>query len=91
MSEEVKASVKASPDTEGLPEEEFSSLMESISTAAPLLRGLGGALTGKPSEACSVREKFLLSLKPYLSPERAAAVDYLVRIARLGDILHTLK
>ena len=91
MSEEAKAKAEATSEAKGLPEEEFSSLMESISTAAPLLRGLGGALTGKPSEGCAVREKLLLSLKPYLSPERAAAVDYLVRISRLGDILRTFK
>ena len=91
MSEQAKVPPGAPAEQAGLPEEEFSSLMDSISAAAPLLRGLGGALTGKRSEACAVREKFLLSLKPYLSPERSAAVDYLVRIARLGDILHTLK
>jgi hypothetical protein len=91
MSEERKTPPEEPTEQGGLPEEEFSSLMDSISTAAPLLRGLGGALTGQRSEACAVREKFLLSLKPYLSPERSAAVDYLVRVARLGDILHTLK
>ena len=91
MNEEAKASIDAATEPSGLPDDEFSSLMESISAAAPLLRGLGGALTGKHSEACSVREKFLLSLKPYLSPSRCEAIDYLVRIARLGDILHSLK
>ena len=74
----------------GLSDEEFSSLMESVSAAAPLLQGLGGVLNGKRSQACLVREKFLLSLKPYLSPSRCEAIDYLVRIARLSDILRTL-
>ncbi len=82
--------VSASTEPTGLSDEEFSSFMDSISAAAPLFGNLGGMLGGKRSEACCVRENFLLSLKPYLSPARCEAVDYLVRIARLGDILHTL-
>lgn len=94
MSEEARAprdapEVSAAEQT-GLSDAEFSSFMESISTAAPLLQGLGGVFGGKRSEACCVRENFLLSLKPYLSPARCEAVDYLVRIARLGDILRRL-
>lgn len=85
-----EAQKDTSPRTDGLSDEEFSSFMESINTMAPLLKGLGGALGGKRSEACAVREAFLLSLKPYLSPTRCQAVDYLVRIARIGDILRTL-
>ena len=84
------AQADTAPKTDGLSEEEFSSFMESINTMAPLLKGLGGVLGGKRSEACAVREAFLLSLKPYLSPARCEAVDYLVRIARIGDILRTL-
>ncbi len=85
-----EAQKDTSPRTDGLSDEEFSSFMESINTMAPLLKGLGGIFGGKRSEACAVREAFLLSLKPYLSPTRCEAVDYLVRIARIGDILRTL-
>ncbi|MBR2311767.1 MAG: hypothetical protein IKA46_00555 [Clostridia bacterium] len=99
MNEETRAP-RAAPEAEaahevkdapaGLSEAEFSSFMESLNTMAPLLGGLGSVLGGKRSEACAVREAFLLSLKPYLSPTRCEAVDYLVRIARIGDILRTL-
>ena len=75
---------------EGLSEAEFSSLLESIGAMSPILKGLGGVLGGKRSEACCRRESFLLSLKPYLSPTRCEAVDYLVRIGRLGDALRNL-
>lgn len=75
----------------GLDEEAFSSLLGSIGTMAPLLKSLGGVLGAKPSPACAAREHLLLSLKPYLSPTRCEAVDYLVRIARLGDIIHSLE
>ena len=75
----------------GFPDEEFSSLLESINTMAPLLKGLGGVLNGKHSERCQRREALLLSLKPYLSQTRCEAIDYLVRIARLQDALRTLR
>ena len=81
---------RAQGEGEGLSDAEFSSLLDGINTMAPLLKGLGGVLGGKRSEACCNRESFLLSLKPYLSPTRCEAVDYLVRIARLGDALRTL-
>ena len=94
MSEEVRAPRDAPEasvaEPAGLSDAEFSSLIESIGTAAPLLQGLGGMLGGKRSEACCLRESFLLSLKPYLSEGRCEAVDYLVRIGRLGDILRRL-
>lgn len=75
----------------GLPDEEFSSLLESIHTMEPLLKGLGGVLGGKRSEPCQRREALLLSLKPYLSQTRCEAIDYLVRIARLQDALRSLR
>ena len=79
------------PHTEGLSDEDFSSLLESINTMAPLLKGIGGVFSGKRSEHCQRREALLLSLKPYLSPTRCEAIDYLVRIARLQDALRTLR
>lgn len=91
MSEGVERDLsREQGESEGLSDAEFSSLLDSINTMAPLLKGLGGVLGGKRSEACCRRESFLLSLKPYLSPTRCEAVDYLVRIARLGDALRTL-
>ena len=76
---------------QGLSDEDFSSLLESINTMAPLLKGIGGVFGGKRSEHCQRREALLLSLKPYLSPTRCEAIDYLVRIARLQDALRTLR
>lgn len=87
----------------GLPEEEFSKLMQSVSTMAPLLKGFlsvgappkppegdhhGG---GGPHRLCAKREALLLSLKPYLSPSRCEAVDYLIRLARVGDAIRALQ
>ena len=75
----------------GLDEAAFASLLGGLDAASPLLRSLGGVLGAKPSPACTAREHLLLSLKPYLSPARCEAVDYLVRVARLGDIIRSLE
>ena len=97
------------PNTEpqGLPEEEFSKLLQSVSTMAPLLKGFfppkgdfdrGGheGDTHAPplqggKDHCRRREALLLALKPYLSPERCAAVDYLIRLARVGDAIRAMQ
>ena len=96
-------------EPEGLPEEEFSRLLQSVSAMAPLLKGFfppkgdfdhGGHekrddLHEPPFQGgrdpCRRREALLLALKPYLSPERCAAVDYLIRLARVGDAIRALQ
>lgn len=87
----------------GLPDEEFARLIESVSTMAPLLKGfLSVGAPPKPPEfeghgergaphACARREALLLSLKPFLSPSRCEAVDYLIRLARVGDAIRALQ
>ena len=37
------------------------------------------------------RDNLLLALKPFLSPERCQAIDSMLRIAKLGEILGQLK
>ena len=73
---------------EGLPEEEFARLLDGIGKVTPLLGKLTGG--GALSPAARGRESALLALKPYLSPTRCEAVDYLVRIARISDALRAL-
>ena len=93
MSEEKSTEVSVSAAQEpGIPEEEFASVMNSIDSFAPLLRGIfGKGPSGKRSGACAGREALLIALKPYLSPARCAAVDYLVRIGRITDAIRTLQ
>ena len=84
---------------DGLPEAEFAELLQSVSAMAPLLKGLLGRSTAppespevrEPPSACRRREALLLALKPYLSGERCEAVDYLIRLARVGDAIRALK
>ena len=88
-----EADVVAEKAGEGLSEEDFSALLSGLSGAAPLLQNLVGTLPlfGKKSGACVGREALLLALKPYLSPARCEAVDYLIRLGRIGDTLRALK
>ena len=85
---------------EGLPPEEFEALMTSVTRMAPLLKGFLGKGEGPPSppkgdgdnrRGCDRREALLCSLKPYLSPEKCAAVDYLIRLSRVGDAIRALQ
>lgn len=78
----------------GVSDEEFSSLMQGISTMAPLMKGLlgqGGHEEGARGECCARREALLCALKPYLSPQRCAAADYLLRLWRVGDAVRGLR
>ena len=84
---------------EGLSDAEFSALMQKIDAVAPLVRGLFPTVGGSPDSGGAAagqagdrnREALLRALKPYLSPERRAAVDYLIRLARIGDALRALR
>ena len=91
-------------EQEGLPEEEMANLMQTVSAVAPLLKGFlapsAGISTQGESPAphgggredyCKRREGLLLALKPYLSPARCEAIDYLIRLSRVGDAIRNLQ
>lgn len=97
MAEEEKA-----PTGEGLPEEEFARMLQGVSTMAPLLKGFFQKESPPPHSrgegehdshrsGCVRREALLLALKPYLSPARCEAVDYFIRLARVGDAIRALQ
>ena len=69
----------------GLPEGEFADVMAGIDKAAPLLRAISGKVEG--SAGPSHRQALLHALKPYLSPARREAADYLLRLWRMGELL----
>ena len=71
----------------GLPEGEFARVMADIDKAAPLLR----AISGKEQGGTSSRHKALLcALKPYLSPTRCEAADYLLRLWQMGELIKNM-
>lgn len=49
-----------------------------------------GKLPPPKSHENDSRSALLCAMKPYLSADRRQAVDYIVRLGRLGDILKTL-
>jgi hypothetical protein len=44
----------------------------------------------KHSPSADSRTALLCAMKPYLSRDRQNAIDYIVKIGKLGDILKTL-
>ena len=77
-------------------------LMTSAGTSAPASMPQGEAvqvsalpedtptLAVKRSPGAESRTALLCAMKPYLSRDRQNAIDYIVKIGRLGDILKTL-
>lgn len=64
----------------------------------PMLQGGASAEAAAPTSApvhaspqASCRDDLLLALKPFLSSERAAAIDLLLRLGKLGSVLNALK
>ena len=71
----------------GLPADEFADMMAGIDKAAPFLR----ALSGKEQDGATSRHKALLcALKPYLSPARREAAEYLLRLWAVGELLKNI-
>ena len=73
-------------------------LPQLISTLAPLMQASTAAkaedavpTAAKPHTPAQDRDQLLLALKPFLSSERCAAVDSILRIAHLGSLLGQLK
>ncbi len=58
--------------------------------AVPVLSSDAPASATKHSPNADSRTALLCAMKPYLSRDRQNAIDYIVKIGRLGDILKTL-
>ena len=68
----------------GLPDKEFADVMAGIDKAAPLLRALSGKGEGSASNP---HHALLCAMKPYLSPARREAADYLLRLWQVGEFI----
>lgn len=79
-SEAAEASEAAAPAS--APER----LPEAISALAPLLSGEGI----KHSKRDNDRACLLRALKPYLSPGRSEAIDYIIKFSSIADLLKNL-
>ena len=79
------AAIAESAPSEALP-------TEAISALAPLLSGLGGIKKGAPPSAKKddPRICLLLALKPYMSASRCEAIDTMIRLSTISEVLRGL-
>ena len=71
----------------------MAKLPEVIEVLRPMLSGDATKAPLKESkyDAASRRTALLFALKPYLSPHRCEAIDYIVRISKMGDLMKNIK
>ena len=60
-----------------------------LATLAPMLSRLGSAAHSAPKKEDS-RECLLIALKPYLSKERCEAIDQMLKIGRITELLKNM-
>ncbi len=64
---------------------------EAISALAPMLSGLSGIKKGaSPSKSNDPRICLLVALKPYLSAHRCEAIDTMIRLSTISEVLRGL-
>ena len=56
----------------------------------PMLMSTLGPMLGKNSGKKDEKTALLLALKPYMSPQRCEAIDMLVTLGRIGEIMRQL-
>ena len=57
----------------------------------PALMGALGAVSGSSSGKKDDKTTLLLALKPYMNPQRCDAIDKLIMLSRLGEVMHQLR
>ena len=78
-----ETSALPAPNSAGAPD-----LGELIKGIAPMMSRLnGGEKRSSPSCEADRREALLCALKPYVSDGRREAIDYIIRISQVSDIL----
>lgn len=64
-----------------------------MATIAPILNGGGDKKQDEKKDhgrPCDRRIALLCALKPYLSPRRCEAIDYIIKLDRIGSLLSNL-
>ena len=91
MSEREGAELpKAELPGTGVSDEEFADVMAGIDKAAPLLRAISGKTGDAGGGKTSHHRALLYAMKPYLSPARCEAADYLLRLWQVGEFLKNM-
>ena len=86
--EKVEDSVQAASalDTDAM----MQRLPQMMKLLSPMLSGGGAKSQGSSAAPSDKRTCLLLAIKPYLSPERCEAIDYIVKFSKLSEILKTI-
>ncbi|MBQ9086353.1 MAG: hypothetical protein IJY47_04110 [Clostridia bacterium] len=63
---------------------------DSLAALSPMLSKLSQAKHTAPRREKDARSDLLCALKPYLSPGRQEAIDYMIRISQISDLLKHL-
>ena len=66
-----------------------SKLPELMANAAPIIAALSGGKGGKQPD--DDRTRLLCALKPYVNSHRRDAIDTMVQIARISEVIKTVK
>lgn len=98
VAETAPASSTSSPEASAVPAASIDSLLsnpdimsklpEMISVIKPLM---SGNHEGKSSHAFDKRLALLAALKPYLSPKRCEAIDYIAKMSKLSETFKEMK
>lgn len=88
----VSAEATEAEQTSTSPSQPAPDLSALATSLVPLMSGLGGGSRSysKKSDNCSEterREALLCALKPYVSESRREAIDYIIRISRISELL----
>ena len=62
-------------------------LPEIMSMLAPVLQQNGGAGSDKAHAVSDKRACLLNAMKPYMSPQRCEAIDYIIKFSQISEIL----
>ena len=65
-------------------------LPQMMKLLSPMLSGGGAKGQGSSAVPSDKRTCLLLAIKPYLSPERCEAIDYIVKFSKLSEILRAI-
>lgn len=79
---------KASSDTQKDSEDSSAKLPEIMASVAPAIAALYGKGGNQPTDD---RTRLLCALKPYLNPRRKDAIDTIVKLAGISEILKNVK
>lgn len=69
----------------------FGALPPELLGKLPMLMGTLGPMLGKADGKKDEKTALLLALKPYMSPERCDAIDKLIMLGRIGEVMKQLR